>query len=127
MNNIREKKYTEIMNARVDNTKLFFKLIQIQRATKSTSTELLITNNKSYTHSDIAGGFATFYTNLAMPKSSESFDQPYKDWASLCTAIQDVICRNDSNAIIPISLEELIHIIASFKNGKAAESSNITA
>ena len=127
MNNIREKQYTEIMNARSDNTKLFFKLIQMQRATKSTATELLIANGKNYTHSDIPRGFASYFTDLAIPKSNESFDQSYKDSTSLCTAIQDVICRNNNDTINPISINETRHIISSFKNGKAADSSNITA
>ena len=69
MNNIREKQYTEIMNARTDNIKVFFKLIQMQRATKSTTTELLIAN-KNYTHSDIPRGFASYFTDLAIPKSN---------------------------------------------------------
>ena len=90
MNNIREKQYTEIMKARTDNTKLFFKLIQMQRATKSTTSEFLITNGRSYTLSDIPRGFASYFTDLAIAKSNESFDQSYKDSTSLCTAIHDI-------------------------------------
>ena len=73
-----QEKYTELMLAKEMDTKIFYKLVNQQRSTKNTATEVLHFEDQTFSSTEgIASAFSDHFQKLATPAESEVFDENY--------------------------------------------------
>ncbi len=125
---IADQHKNDIMKARTEDTKLFHKLIKIQRSEKTTSTSLLHLDGEEFTEpEDICDGFRKHFSNLAVSSDNPKFSAEFKENADhKVTEIEDW-SKVNRKKIDPVSPDEVQKLITTFKNGKAQDCFDLTA
>ena len=73
-----QEKYTELMLAKEMDTKIFYKLVNQQRSTKNTATEVLHFEDQTFSPTErIASAFSDHFQKLATPAESDVYDENY--------------------------------------------------
>lgn len=118
----------DIMKARSVDTKLFHKLVKLQRAEKNTPTSLLIVDGEELTDpEDICEGFRKHFNNLAVSQDYPNFSAKYKDNANTKVAEIEELSINKQDKIDPVTTEDVLKLTATFKNGKSQDCYDLTA
>ena len=119
----REKLYNDISQAHIDkDQKLFFRLVNKQRNTKTSSTDRIIVNGQSYEEYDnIIEGWHLYFEALSQPKENPKFDEQYKSEVEFDVNVIESICSAQGKPVDPVSNDEIQKVIANLKNNKAAD------
>lgn len=125
----RERMYTEIMNAKTEDTRLFYRLVQKQRSTKSSNTDMLLINGQKLVDDEaILEGFKNHFELLATPKANSNFNDNFKLSSQFNEALLDIRYREyEHERVIPLCMTEVKQLINSCKNGKAQDADQLTA
>ncbi|MES9880811.1 MAG: reverse transcriptase family protein [Sedimenticola sp.] len=112
----------EIIDARADNTVLFYKLIDKQRGKLKNCINELNVNGTTYnTDTDILEGFREHFRGLATANDSDIFDKNYNTIVEQeLNEILD-ICENDNQTHIRVTEDEVTKAIKTLNKGKSAD------
>jgi len=124
----RDALYTAVMESHENDKQTFFKLINKQRKTGRSNTDVLKTNNGlASTHNDILNTWTEHFSKLATPKTLEHYDHHFKELVDLETlCIQEVLNSSDIT-INTVKPHRVASIIKGLSNNKAADVHGITA
>ena len=123
-----DQHYEDIMKARSEDTKLFHKLVKLQRSKTTTMTSLLVMDDDNLTDpEDICDGFRKHFNKLAATKDDPDFSAQFKSNADFKVAQIDKWLNEQHHKMEPATTEEVQKLIASFKNGKSQDCFDVTA
>jgi hypothetical protein len=117
------------MDADSSNKKLFYKLIQKQRKSNSSSTNELFVDGVLYNTDDtITTGWRSHFEKLATPKSENRFEEWYKNQTELDTLlIEDTFINAQTQEPLHFDYTEVGKAIDGLNNGKAPDIYGLTA
>ena len=119
-----QEKYEEIMQAKVEDTKLFYRLIIKQISCIKTATGVLHYDGKSFSSSvDVAEHFQ----QLATPSNNPLFDAEYENQVTFDRLLIESIALQQEGTIESVTLNEVNTIVKSFKSNEAQDSFGISA
>ena len=117
-----QEKYEEIMQAKVEDTKLFYRLVNKQRSCIKTATDVLHFDGKSFSSSvDVAGAFSEHFQQLATSSNNPLFDAEYENQVTFDRLLIESIALQQEETIEPVTLNEVNTIVKSFKSNKAQD------
>ena len=117
----------EIMRAENDQ-KTFYKLIQIQRKSSNPQLQTLVVNNKEgETQGQIREGWADHFQRLASPLENTRFDKEYKQMVDLDVEAIEILCREKSSSMDPVTEAEVASALKQMDNNNAAEIMGLTS
>ena len=116
---LRKNRYDDIMSAKEGNQKLFHKLVADQRkdGTVIKTTHLIVQGEQLTSEKDIREGWANYFKELSTPVISQNADLEYNTQ----------VLKSSKEESILIYFNEVEETVAFLKNGKAADSMNITS
>ena len=123
-----QEKYEEIIQAKVEDTKLFYRLVNKQRSCIKTATDVLHFGGKSFSSSvDVAGAFSEHFQQLATPSNNPLFDAEYENQVTFDRLLIESIALQQEETIEPVTLKKVNTIVKSFKSNKAKDPFGISA
>ena len=123
-----QDKYEEIMQAKVEDTKLFYRLVNKQISCIKTATDVLHYDGKSFSSSvDVADAFSEHFQQLATPSNNPLFDVEYENQVTFDRLLIESIALQQEGTIEPVTLNEVNIIVKSFKSIKAQDPFGISA
>jgi hypothetical protein len=107
----------------------FYKLVKAQRSIRDKLTNKITFGGKTWEENSIVEGWATYFEELAAPKTKPTFDDDYKRSTALKVVTLEQIAPllNKDNIAPRVEEEQVSKAIHSMKNNKAADSQGITA
>jgi hypothetical protein len=107
------------MSAKEGNQKLFHKLVADQRkdGTVIKTTHLIVQGEQLTSEKDIREGWANYFKELSTPVISQNADLEYNTQ----------VLKSSKEESIVVDFNEVEETVAFLKNGKAADSMNITS
>ena len=116
---LRKNRYDDIMSAKEGNQKLFHKLVADQRkdGTVIKTTHLIVQGEQLTSEKDIREGWANYFKELSTPVISQNADLVYNTQ----------VLKSSKEESIVVDFNEVEETVAFLKNGKAADSMNITS
>jgi hypothetical protein len=116
---LRKNRYDDIMSAKEGNQKLFHKLVADQRkdGTVIKTTHLIVQGEQLTSEKDIREGWANYFKELSTPVISQNADLEYNTQ----------VLKSSKEESIVVDFNEVEETVAFLKNGKAADSMNITS
>ncbi|MEW8547288.1 MAG: reverse transcriptase family protein, partial [Candidatus Thiodiazotropha sp.] len=123
-----QDKYAELMLAKEMDTRVFYKLVNQQRSSRSTATELLHFEGQAFSSAEgIAGAFSNHFKNLATPTDSDAFDKDYTNQVTFDKLLMESLAINQPRDIKPVTSKEVLNITRSFKTNKAQDVFGLSA
>ena len=125
----RENLYQDICNANIEkDQKLFYKLVNKQRNSKTNCTDRIIVNGKNFEEYDnIIDGWQQHFESLAQPKEKPTFDEMYKAEVNFDVNDIESICLEQRQPVDPVTNKEVKSAILDLKNNKAADYMELSA
>ena len=124
----KQEKYEEIMHAKEGDIKLFYRLVNKQRSSNSTATEILHYDGKTFSSTvEVADAFSQHFQNLATPTNNPVFDSEYENQVSFDKLLIEQIAMQQDEAHEPVTTKEITAIVRSFKTNKAQDPFGISA
>ncbi|XP_071170834.1 uncharacterized protein [Mytilus edulis] len=118
---------SELINAKNNNSNLFFKLIRRQRGRFGMHIDELNVNGQKYnTEGGILEGFREHFANLAKQSDNSQFDQAYIEQVDNEYATIIDICKHDFRHI-PVEKQEITNAIKSLNRNKSPDTYGVTA
>ncbi|CAG2203169.1 unnamed protein product [Mytilus edulis] len=118
---------SELINAKSNNSNLFFKLIRRQRGRFGMHIDELNVNGQKYnTEGGILEGFREHFANLAKQSDNSQFDQAYIEQVDNEYATIIDICKHDFRHI-PVEKQEIMNAIKSLNRNKSPDTYGVTA
>ena len=116
---LRKNRYDDIISAKEGNQKLFHKLVADQRkdGTVIKTTHLIVQGEQLTSEKDIREGWANYFKELSTPVISQNADLEYNTQ----------VLKSSKEESIVVDFNEVEETVAFLKNGKAADSMNITS
>ena len=116
---LRKNRYDDIMSAKEGNQKLFHKLVADQRkdGTVIKTTHLIVQGEQLTSEKNIREGWANYFKELSTPVISQNADLEYNTQ----------VLKSSKEESIVVDFNEVEETVAFLKNGKAADSMNITS
>jgi hypothetical protein len=116
---LRKNRYDDIMSAKEGNQKLFHKLVADQRkdGTVIKTTHLIVQGEQLTSEKDIREGWANYFKELSTLVISQNADLEYNTQ----------VLKSSKEESIVVDFNEVEETVAFLKNGKAADSMNITS
>ena len=103
-----EDKYQEIMQAKMEDTKLFYRLVNKQRSCIKTATDVLHYDGKSFFSSvDVTGAFSEHCQQLATPSNNPPFDVEYENQVTFDRLLIESIALQQEEIFEPVTLNEV--------------------
>ena len=111
-----DQHYENIMKASSEDTKLFHKLVKLQRSNKTTMTSLLVMDDDNLTEpEDICDGFRKHFNKLAVSQDDSNFSAQFKCNADFKVAQIDRWLKEHRHKIEPATTEEVQKLIPIYK------------
>ena len=126
----RDKKYCDIMESSEYNQKLLYKLVNEQRKSKNSETEILIIDGTEITEdNNIIETWKTHFEGLSTPIDKPYFDQRQNTLITIeYLVIKSLLTDPRNRKLIPeIMAEDIEKAIFKLKNGKAPDHLGLTA
>ena len=117
----------QIMHAKSNDDKMFFKLINRQRSTSNSNTNCLIVDGEKLTGEEIIDGWATHFQKLATPHLNTKYDDQYLQQAKEFVDEIQTSLESRSCEIQPTTGDEVLNAINKMKNNKAPDALGLTA
>ena len=109
-------------------TKIFYKLVNQQRSTKNTATEVLHFEDQTFSSTEgIASAFSDHFQKLATPAESEVFDENYTNQVTFDKLLMESMAAEQPRNDKPVSPKEVFNIVRSFKLNKAQDVFGLSA
>ena len=125
---IRDKTAENIMEASTTDTKLFHKLVRIQRATPVSNTKLLKLKGKTADDTEgILKMWQEYFQELSIPAMEDYFDPEKLELVEIQNNIIEKIEKQNGTGIDPVTNEEITRAITRLKSGKAPDEDGISA
>ena len=123
----RKDKIEEIMRSR-NEPKTFYKLIGNQRKSSNSQLHSLVVDGKECeTQDHIREGWATHFQHLATPMENPKFDQEYKQMVNADVEAIEILCKEESSRMEPVSEEEVSRALKRLNNNKAVDIMGLTS
>ena len=117
----------EIMRAKNDQ-KTFYKLIQNQRKSSNPQLQTLVVKDKECeTQEQIREGWADHFQRLAPPLENTRFDKEYKQMVDLDVEAIEILCREGSSPMDPVTEAEVASALKRMNINKAADILGLTS
>lgn len=124
----RNKALHDIMDANTYDQKLFYKLVNEQRASKSGADNILVNGALLTEDEEIRDAWKVYFEQLGIPKNDPSFDQLYLEGVKKDVKMIENILRSSSyKSTQKVSCDEVFAAVRRLNNGKAADGKGIMA
>ena len=115
-----QEKYTELMLAKEMDSKIFYKLVNQQRSTENTATEMLHFEDQTLSSTEgIASAFSDHFQKLATPAESKVFDENYTNQVTFDKLLMESMAAEQPRNDKLVSTKEVFNIVRFFKLNKA--------
>ena len=116
------------MDARSEDTALFYRLIHRQRGDpKSSMCELAVNDEKHCGTASIREGWTEHFHNLAIPAVDSRYDEKYYNCVTEDIDVIHDICEHEADPLQPTDEEEVTSSIKQLNTGKAPDIYGVTA
>jgi hypothetical protein len=123
----RNKLYDEIQTASSRDTKLFYKLINMQRKSVSNITTKLEYKGHTYQDTEITEGWATYFEDLATPGDNIDIDTAHDDLVNSDMVVLNYLTTLVPGQVEPFNEREVAVAVRKLKSNKSADIMGITA
>jgi len=124
----RDALYTSVMESHENDKQTFYKLVNKQRKTQRSSTDVLISSDGiATTHNEILQTWTEHFSTLATPKTLDHYDHQFKQNVDLEILCIKNLLQDSEVSIEPVEPKRIENIIKRLTSNKAADIRGITA